>query len=326
MLPRTNNPLTKSSNSSSSSALDSGLVAQYQNLAKQSNGRISWNESTNSFDPYIMNSKARYKDIQKEHGLKKFFDTSFFYLNKISGVQGLRDNIDFGATDSRRIIALQKKTKSQFENKGSTVNPLRPLYQSLHDQVQNPLKQFFNALQVAASVLLIQQGLPRLFNLSKFYLQRVENRIPSMLERRLLPLRPLRFANAEQVARFFPEAECPICYEGFHPPNPTAEERLLNEPAIHCREDRPIHLGCLNEWRTTQGGVNVRCPGCNEPLFRGGRLQQGSQRSFSQLRSKFTQLQRQHDLTLRGGVNEIEMVPPLRRGGYQSIPEHPHDD
>ena len=316
MPPRTNNPLTKSSN------LDSGLVAQYQNLAKQSNGRISWNESTNSFDPYIMNSKARYKDIQKEHGLKKFFDTSFFYLNKISGVQGLRDNIDFGVKDARRIVALQKKTKSQFDNKGSTMNPLVPLHKSLRDQTGNPWKEFFNALQVASSLLLIQQGLPRLFNLSKFYLQRVgttlERRFPSMLERRLQPLRPLRFASARDITRFFPEAECPICYERFHPPNPTAEERLLNEPAIHCREDRPVHLGCLNEWRTTQGGVNVTCPGCNEPLFRGGRLQQGSQRTFSQLRSKFTQLRR--------GANEIEMVPTLRRDGYQSIPQHPHDD
>ena len=63
----------------------------YGNFAKSTHGRVTYNEKTHKFGPYLKRSEVQKNRIRNERGLKKVKDEIFFTLNKWSGIQRLID-------------------------------------------------------------------------------------------------------------------------------------------------------------------------------------------------------------------------------------------
>ena len=250
-----NNLLVKQS-TTTTNGMDPGLVAQYQNLAKQSNGRISWNESTNSFNPYLLNHEVRYQAIQKEKkGVHKFIDKALYWVSKLTAVQSVKD-LYYEDKDARLTLEKQKALRKQYPDHLEQVMPLTHLLEDVERKQLVPL-----ATVIVVAIIIAALGIPFIEgrSLSSAYLN--------------APLRGLQPLSLQQYA--YSEKECAICFNRIreHPelpgrsPPPTP---YSGRPVLHCAADVPLHRECLErnfESSRARGYIeNSPCPLCRQPM------------------------------------------------------------
>jgi hypothetical protein len=122
---------------------------QYQSFADSTHGRVVYHPSYSEpglwrneyFDPYLMRSEVKKNQIQKEKGLKKFLDNSFFQLNKISGFQCL-------VNDLVRIKDFESSKKLPVGNSAA----LSQLQGTMRQKRPTPLRMTGAMTQMIASV------------------------------------------------------------------------------------------------------------------------------------------------------------------------------
>jgi hypothetical protein len=292
--------LVKQSNTTNGT--DPRLVTEYQNLAKQSNGRISWNESTNSFNPYLLNHEVRYQAIQKEKkGVHKFIDKALYWISKLVAVQGVKD-LRHEHYDSITILDKQTALRKQYPDRLEQVMPLTHL---LKDMERKQLVPLVHVIVVAIIIAVL--GIPFIQgrSLSSVYLNP--------------PLRGLQPLSLQQYA--YSEEECPICLHRIRDHPPGVQEGSLStpysgRPVLHCAADTPFHQECLErnfELSGARGYIeHSQCPLCRQPMV--------SKQSLARVKTL------------------ARTSSSLRRGGYEALAQddqgdqgieltaHPHND
>ena len=270
-------------------------MSLYENFSKTTHGRINYNSSTGTFDPYTLNSKRRWKEIGNEKGIKKWMDIGLFGISFLTQFQVYRDFYTSG-TDLSRVKKLQKQEPA------SPASPkLAGLQKDIRRQRPGELRLMTATVVNLVEGFPVYNGLMRMAKVLKASFQQEQRLLRSGLREELLELR--RQQTLLDTLRPVHSTDCGICYGE-------------NGNIAHCLStggglaENPgtFHIECLEQTRQTQLNVAFRsndpmvklnlgkkysslvtmpCPQCSQPIFSEDRLLDTGVREFPDLARRY---------------------------------------
>ena len=259
------------------------VAREYETFAASTHGRVVFHKDTFQFDPYLTRSQVKQKQIQKEKGLKKVWDSSFFQLHKLSGFQTVANQ-----------LCLDQDMEAA--HKLYWTYPMSKLTAEMGKQHLSVMGAFVNGIQMTASVFTLLGGTYALGNYVYESFQRgyqMENEFLDFeWRRKLLGTEQgkafvnsrLRVSSAQMESEIL-NRECYTCFDtiqGKYNGPLTADGRKAYY--LHCREAsggfkqeaEPLCRDCFekeHQRQKTNAGVQrfhfsqVQCPLCRDTMI-----------------------------------------------------------